>query len=357
MSRFLSQRFSALQPYTPGEQPQDKAYVKLNTNESPFPPAPAVIEAVNAEVLEKLNLYSDPECRALRKKLAAAYGVGWENVFVSNGSDDILNFAFIAFCDKSRPVAFPSLSYGFYPVYARFHQLPYTAVPLRDGFRVDVEDYTAFRANIVLANPNAPTGRAVPVSDIEKLLRTHREYVVLVDEAYIDFGGESCRPLLSQYDNLLICQTFSKSRSMAGARLGFALGSKALIQDLTAIQFSANPYSVNSMTQAAAIAALDSQAYYDKNCRIIAENRAYTVSELDKLDFETVPSVANFIFTRHAKLSGGQLYQGLKDRGVLVRHWENPTIAPYCRVSIGSKEQMDVFLTKAREILEENGYA
>lgn len=353
MSRFLSQRFAGLAAYTPGEQPQDMQYVKLNTNESPFPPSPEVIAAVNTYEVGRLNLYPDPDCRRLRKKLANLYGVGEENVFLSNGSDDILNFAFMAFCDESRPVAFPAISYGFYPVYADLYRLPYAAVPLREGFRLEAEDYCGIGKNIVIANPNAPTGRAVSVPEIEKIVRSNTDHVVLIDEAYVDFGGESCRGLIPQYENLLVCQTFSKSRSMAGGRLGFALGSAGLIADLNKIKFSTNPYNINRLTLVAAEAAVDSNDYYMENCRTIAENRAYTVSKLDQLGFETVPSVANFIFTRRPGMEGDSLYRALKAKGVLVRHWDKPEISDYLRVTIGSREQMDVFLAKVREILEE----
>jgi histidinol-phosphate aminotransferase len=353
MSRFLSQRFADLEAYTPGEQPQDMEYVKLNTNESPFPPSPAVLAAVNAYEVGRLNLYPDPECKNLRRKLAKLYGVGEENVFLSNGSDDILNFAFMAFCDDSRPVAFPALSYGFYPVYANLYRLPYEAIPLREGFVLAAEDYCSLGKNIVLANPNAPTGRIIPVSDIEKILRTNPDHVVVVDEAYIDFGGESCRKLLPKYENLLVCQTFSKSRSMAGGRLGFALGSKGLIEDLNKIKYSTNPYNINRLTQIAAEAAVDSNDYYVQNCKVIEENRAYTVAELDKLGFETLPSMANFIFTRRPGTEGNFLYRSLKQRGVLVRHWDKPEIQDYLRITIGSKAQMDALLQTLKQILRE----
>ena len=355
MSRFLSDRFAALEAYVPGEQPQDMQYVKLNTNESPFPPSPAVVAAVSAAEVGRLNLYPDPACRSLKRKLADHYGLAPENVFLSNGSDDILNFCFMAFCDGSRPVAFPALSYGFYPVYAELYGLDYLAVPLRDGFRLEPEDYQDLGRNIVIANPNAPTGRAISVSEIESILRSNRDHVVVIDEAYVDFGGESCRGLIPQYDNLLVCQTFSKAWSMAGGRLGFALGDAGLIADLEKIKFSTNPYSINRLTQIAAEAALDSADYFAANCRTVAETRAYTVAALDRLGFETVPSVANFIFTRCPRVPGGTLYRRLKEKGVLVRHWDKADIADYCRVTIGSREQMDVFLEKINEILKEEG--
>ena len=353
MSRFLSQRFAALEAYTPGEQPQDMQYVKLNTNESPFPPSPEVIAAVSAAQVAKLNLYPDPTGRVLKEKLAALYGLAPENVFLSNGSDDILNFTFMAFCDESRPVAYPAISYGFYPVYANLYRLPHTEIPLREGFRLEVEDYCGLNQNIVIANPNAPTGRAIAPADVERILASNPDHVVLIDEAYVDFGGESCRGLIPRYDNLLVCQTFSKSRSMAGGRLGFALGSAELIADLEKIKYSTNPYNINRLTLVAAEAAVDSNDYYVRNCRTIAENRAYTVSALAELGFETIPSVANFIFSRHPALQGKELYTKLKKKGVLVRHWDKPEIADYVRITIGSREQMDAFLERTREILKE----
>lgn len=353
MSRFLSQRFAALEAYTPGEQPQDMQYVKLNTNESPFPPSPEVIASVNAAQVAKLNLYPDPTGRALKEKLAALYGLAPENIFLSNGSDDILNFTFMAFCDESRPVAYPAISYGFYPVYANLYRLPHTEIPLRENFRLEPEDYCGLKQNIVIANPNAPTGRAISPADVERILASNPNHVVLIDEAYVDFGGESCRKLIPQYDNLLVCQTFSKSRSMAGGRLGFAMGNAELIADLEKIKYSTNPYNINRLTLIAAEAAVDSNDYYVRNCRTIAENRAYTVSALAELGFETVPSVANFIFSRHPSLQGKELYIELKKKGVLVRHWDKPEIADYVRITIGSREQMDTFLKRTCEILKE----
>ena len=349
----MSARFADLEAYVPGEQPQDMQYVKLNTNESPFPPSPEVIAAVNAYEVGRLNLYPDPDCKRLRKKLADLYEVGEENVFLSNGSDDILNFAFMAFCDAQRPAAFPDISYGFYPVYANLHHVPTTVIPLREDFRLEPEDYCGLHQNVVIANPNAPTGRVISVADIEKIVQTNPDHVVLIDEAYVDFGAESCYPLIKKYENLLVCMTFSKSRSMAGGRLGFALGSAALIEDLNKIKYSTNPYNLNRLTLVAAEAAVDSDAYYKKNAKIIAENRAYTVEELGKLGFTTLPSKANFIFTSCPKLSGGDLYRKLKARGVLVRYWNKPALQNHVRITIGSKEQMDVLLEKVREILKE----
>ena len=352
MSKFISRRFAGLNAYVPGEQPQDMQYIKLNTNESPFPPSPEVLAAVSSAEVAKLNLYPDPDCRILRGKVADLYGVKPENIFLANGSDDILNFFFMAFCDEERPVAFPDITYGFYQVYADLYHLPHNVIPLRENFTLDAGAYCGVNSNVVIANPNAITGRTITVAEIEEILKSNPDYAVLVDEAYVDFGGESCYPLINKYDNLLVCRTFSKSWSMAGARLGYAIGSAGLVEDLNKIKFSTNPYSINRLTLAAGTAAVDSYDYFKSNCCIIVENRAYTVAQLDRLGFETVPSQANFILTRCPGMDGGALYEALKARGVLVRHWNDPKIKDYLRVTIGSREQMDALLNTLKEILK-----
>ena len=352
MSRFISQRFADLKAYVPGEQPQNMNYVKLNTNESPFPPSPEVLAAVSQAEVSKLNLYPDPECMILRGKIADLYGVKPENIFLSNGSDDILNFFFMAFCDEGRPVAFPDITYGFYQVYANLYRLPHKVIPLRDDFTLNPEDYCSIGSNVVIANPNATTGLSISIEEIEQILQTNPDHAVLVDEAYVDFGGESCYRLIDRYDNLLVCRTFSKSWSMAGARLGYAIGSAGLIEDLNKIKFSTNPYSINRLTMLAGIAAVDSYDYFKTNCAIIAENRAYTMEKLARLGFETLPGQANFILTHHPGKDGGALYEGLKAKGVLVRHWNQPRINDYLRITIGSREQMDVLLDTLTEILK-----
>jgi histidinol-phosphate aminotransferase len=352
MSKFLSSRFADLKSYTPGEQPQNMQYVKLNTNESPFPPPPQVLAAVSEAEVSKLNLYPDPDCRELRRKIAELYGVKTENIFLSNGSDDILNFFFMAFCDENRPVVFPDITYGFYQVYADLYRLPRTVIPLREDFTLNYRDYCGVGANVVIANPNATTGISIPVSQIEEVLQSNPDYAVLVDEAYVDFGGESCYRLIDRYDNLVVCRTFSKSWSMAGARLGYAIGSAGLIEDLNKIKFSTNPYSINRLTLAAGSAAVDTYDYFRQNCSVIAENRAFTVAELEKLGFETLPSNANFILTRHPDWAGRDLYEGLKSRCVLVRRWDQARIKDHLRVTIGSRTQMEAFLAALNDILK-----
>ena len=352
MSRFFTERYSSLVPYTPGEQPQDMQYVKLNTNESPFPTSPKAVAAA-AEAAERLRLYSDPECRLLTEKFCEVFGVAKDEVLFTNGSDEILNFAFMAYCDDAHPAAFPNISYGFYPVFAEINRVPYTEIPLRYDFTIDVDAYCGINKTIFIANPNAPTGIALKPAEIEMILRSNPNNVVVIDEAYVDFGAESCLPLTRKYDNLLVAQTFSKSRSMAGARLGFGVGNAEIIRDLNTIKYSTNPYNINSMTMAAGIGVLSDEEYTRKNCLAIQENRAFTVDALRRMGFAVLDSVANFIFAKHASVDGETIYRELKARGVLVRHFTKPAIKDYNRITIGTREQMQTLLDTLNGILEE----
>ncbi len=352
MSRFFSQKYASLEPYVPGEQPQDMFYVKLNTNESPFPPCEAAVKAAE-EAAKKLQLYPDPDSKALVMKLAETYGVLPEQVCVNNGSDETLNFAFMAFCDADTPAVFPDITYGFYPVFARLNGVPYTEIPLEADFTVNVEKYKNAGKTVFIANPNAPTGIALGLKEIAALCETNPENVIVIDEAYVDFGAQSAVKLIDTYENLLVVQTFSKSRSMAGGRLGFGIGSAALISDLNTVKYSTNPYNINRITAAAGQAILENESYTRENCRAIMENRAYTVRALLSLGFTCTDSKSNFIFTKTEKIGGGALYKALKARGVLVRHFNKPRIADYIRVTVGSREQMDTFIARVKEILEE----
>ena len=352
MSRFFSEKFASLMPYVPGEQPKERQYVKLNTNESPFPPSSAVRAAVGGQV-DKLQLYSDPECVRLREKLAEVYGVKQTQVIVTNGSDEVLNFAFMAYGDRAHPLAFADITYGFYPVFAQLNGIPYEVIPLREDFTMDPEDYVGIHKTIVIANPNAPTGLAMSLEDIERILISNPDNVVIVDEAYVDFGGESAVRLVDRYENLLVTQTFSKSRSMAGARLGFGIGSEKLVADLNTIRYSTNPYNVNRMTEAAGIAALEENEYYTKNCETIRCNRKLTEKTLKKFGFNVIPSLANFVFAKASWMDGGQLYRKLKDRGILVRHFDKERIRDYVRITIGTAEQMDALFATIEEIRKE----
>lgn len=349
MSRFLSDKFSGLEEYTPGEQPQDKKYIKLNTNESPYPPSVKVIEAVNGSEVADLRLYCDPDCKKLKKALAKLYGVGEENIFLSNGSDDILNFAFMAYGD--RGATFADITYGFYGVFAQLHGVEANIVPLKNDFTLDIEGFKNKNELVVIANPNAPTGIALSLDTIEDIVKSNPESVVLIDEAYVDFGGESCYKLTEKYKNLLCVQTFSKSRSLAGGRLGFAIASKELIADLEKIKYSTNPYNINRLTQAAGLATVEDDEYYSQNCIKIINTRENVRKELEKLGFDVLESKSNFLFAKSNKIGGEELYLKLKDKGVLVRHFTKERIKDYNRITIGSAEEMDIFLEKVKEIL------
>ena len=349
MSRFLDEKFSALKEYVPGEQPRDKKYIKLNTNESPFPPSVSVLEAVNSEEVKNLRLYSDPSNKALKEKLAEIYKVGPDNIYVSNGSDDILNFAFMAFGD--RGAAFPDITYGFYKVFAKLYGIDSQIIPLEEDFSIDENKYFGLDKLIVIANPNAPTGLSLSLDKIEKIVSSNKNSVVLIDEAYVDFGGESCYNLIDKYDNLLVVRTFSKSRSLAGARLGFAIASKEIIKDLEKLKFSTNPYDINRLTQAAGVAALEQDDYYTANCKKIIENREFTANALKEMGFSVIDSDANFLFVKSDKISGLDFYLKLKEKGVLIRHFTDERICEYNRVTIGSREEMEIFLEKTAEIL------
>lgn len=352
MSKFFSERFENLIPYTPGEQPRDMQYIKLNTNESPFPPADAVTKAVGEES-RKLQLYSDPDCKRLTEAIASLYKVKPSQVIAVNGSDEVLNFAFVAFADEKHPLAFADITYGFYPVFAELNRIPYREIPLQADFSIRVDDYIGIPNTVVIANPNAPTGKYLPLSEIERIVASDPNRVVVVDEAYIDFGGESAVTLVDKYDNLLVTQTFSKSRSMAGARLGFGIGNERLIADLHTIRYSTNPYNVNRMTEAAGVAALAENGYYMNNCKTIMENRAYTIEALRELGFEVLDSMANFVFARSSCIGGEELYRKLKQRGILVRHFKKERIKDYNRITVGTLEQMQALIRTVKEILEE----
>ena len=353
MSRFFTDRLSQLTPYIPGEQPKDMQYIKLNTNESPFPPSKSVNEAVYNES-QKLQLYSDPENINVRRELARVYGVDTSQVIVTNGSDEVLNFAFMAFADEKKPLIFPDITYGFYPVFAELNRIPYQEKRLKSDFTIDINDYIGANKTVVIANPNAPTGIALSLQDIETIVASNPDNVVIIDEAYVDFGADSAVSLIDKYDNLLVVQTFSKSRSMAGARLGFAIGDERLIADLNTIKYSTNPYNVNRMTDAAGTAALLDNVYYMDNCKTIITNREWTVRELQKLDFEVLPSKANFVFAKSDKIDGEKLYIKLKEQGILVRHFSKDAICQYNRITIGTMEQMQKLIKTITLILEEN---
>lgn len=337
--------------YVPGEQPRDKAYIKLNTNESPFPPAPSVAAAMTAGEVEDLRLYCDPTAKALKEKLAKLYGLKPENIYLGNGSDEVLYFLFLAYGHNGA--AFPDISYGFYPVFARICGIPSLEIPLEGDFTIDPMKYHGLNRLIVIANPNAPTGLTITLDAIEGILGANPDSVVAIDEAYVDFGGESAYPLMEQYPNLVVVRTFSKSRCMAGARLGYALGPAPLIADLEKIKFSINPYNVNRLTMRLGQATVDAEGYYMDRCAEIIRIREHTAEKLRSLGFTVLPSKTNFLFAKTDKMDGAALYRELKNRGILVRHFKNARISKFVRITIGTAGQMDVCLGAIRDILEE----
>ena len=353
MSRFLSPTLAAVTPYTPGEQPQDQQYIKLNTNESPYLPSPAVIAAVSEHEVEKLRLYSDPACADLLKAAAAHFGLQPEQIMPGNGSDENLFFALRAFCDADHPLAYADITYGCYGVWCGLMHVPSHIIPLKEDFTLDPKDYYGLNQTIVLANPNAPTGIALPRAEIEGILKANPNNVVIVDEAYVDFGGESCVPLIDQYENLLVVQTFSKSRQLAGARLGLAMGNAKLIADLNRVKFSLNPYNINRLTLKAGQAALEDTAYFDTTRAAIVETRSWTRQQLEARGFTVLDSRSNFLFARTARQDGGTLYRKLKENGVLVRHFDAPRIRSWLRITIGTPAQMQALLAALDKILED----
>lgn len=350
MSRYFSKKFKALVPYTPGEQPKEMKYIKLNTNESPFPPSERAMKKA-AEAVKNLQLYCDPECRALVKKASEVFSVDTDEILFTNGSDEILNFAFSAFCDETHPAVFPDITYGFYPVFAEINRVPYEEIPLKDNFTISVDDYIGINKTIFIANPNAPTGIALSLNDIEKIVSSNPESVVVIDEAYVDFGTKSAVSLIHKYSNLLVTQTFSKSRSLAGGRLGFGIACKELIADLNTIKYSTNPYNINSLTQAVGAGVLEDEEYTKSNCKTIIENREYLTKKLEAMGFFVLPSKANFVFARHDKIDGRALYEALKGKGVLVRHFDSERLRDYNRITVGTKEQIDILTQKIAEEL------
>lgn len=352
MSRYLKEELQILRAYTPGEQPQDQAYIKLNTNESPYPPAPSVAAAITRQEVEQLRLYSDPTGAELKEKLARLYGMEPENVFLSNGSDEALNFAFLAY--GAAGVAYPDISYGFYPVFAQLHQLDAVEISLKEDFTVDYRDYCGIGRMVVLANPNAPTGRSIPVAEIRQICQSNPDHVVLIDEAYVDFGGQTALPLVQEFDNLLVSRTFSKSRCLAGGRLGYAFGSRALIEDLEKIKYSTNPYNLDRLTLRLGAATVEAEDYYREKCAAICAARQWTAGQLEALGFQVLPSQANFLFAKTEAMDGQALYQALKCRGILVRHFSHPRICQYNRITIGTQAQMEQLVQTLKEVLYEN---
>lgn len=352
MSQFFSSKYSKLTPYTPGEQPKDTQYIKLNTNESPYKPSVNAVRLAS-EAAKNLQLYSDPQCRDLIKTASQIFNIEDDQIIFTNGSDDVLNFAFMAFCDENTPAVFPDITYGFYPVFAQLNNIKYKEIPLNDDFTINIDDYKNVGATIFIANPNAPTGIALNLNQIEEIVKSNPNNVVIIDEAYVDFGANSSISLINKYSNLLVTQTFSKSRSLAGGRLGFAIGNKEFIRDLNTIRYSTNPYNINSMTMAAGIGTLIDDDYSKNNCKKIINTRQWTSDKLKGLGFVLTDSVANFLFAKHPQFSGEDIYLKLKEKGVLVRHFDKEKLTDYNRITIGSDEQMKIFIDTLTIVLEE----
>lgn len=351
MSSFLSKNYEKLVPYVPGEQVNEKV-IKLNTNESPFPPSPKVKEVLSEAVIDKLNLYSDPELKELRKAIAEQFDVTPDMVFCGNGSDDVLAFAIMGFCGRGGKLCCPEISYGFYPVYADIFGVELEQIPLKDDFSVDANDYIGKGKNIVIANPNAPTGLLLSLDEVEKIVASNPDNIVIMDEAYIAFGGESCMGLVKKYNNLLVTRTFSKSHSLAGLRVGFGIGSKEIIDDLNKLKYSFNPYNLNTLSIKAAAAAIADIGYYNANIAKIIENREKTTAQLKELGFKCTDSKANFIFASHDKIPAAELAAELRKKGILIRYFNKPKIDNYLRITVGSADEMQALVDAIKEITE-----
>lgn len=352
MSRLWSDLTHTLSPYVPGEQPRIAGLIKLNTNEHPLPPSPRALAAIAAEATETLRLYPDPEATELRQVLAAYHGLDAAQVFVGNGSDEVLAHAFAALLKHDAPLLYPDITYSFYPVYSRLFGIEAQTVPLDGAFQIQVADYRRPAGAIILPNPNAPTGVALPLTDIETLLADHPEIPVVIDEAYVDFGAETAIPLIARYPNLLVVRTFSKSRALAGLRVGYALGHPGLIQALTRVKDSFNSYPLGRPAQAGAIASVQDEGYFRQTLATLIATRERMVEGLTALGFETLPSSANFVFTRHPQHSGAALAAALRERAILVRRWDAPRIGDWLRITVGTEAQTDSLSAALQEIIQ-----
>ena len=351
MKEFWSGRIRDAVPYVPGEQPRERKFIKLNTNECPYPPSPRVVEAIRQAAGDELRLYPDPECLALRRAIAKREGLKPEQVFCSNGSDEVLAFAFQAFFDPEREIVFPRITYSFYPVYTDYFGLRCRRVPMNPDFSDPVDELCGSNGGVVLCNPNAPTGIAVGLDVVEKLLRANPDVAVIVDEAYVDFGARSAVPLIDKYPNLLVVQTASKSRALAGLRVGWAMGQENLISGLRCVRDSINSYTVDRVAQAGARAAIEDEDYFQSIRRRVMDTRERTAKVLKQMGFIVLPSQANFLFLSHPNHGGKELLDALRERGILVRWWSDPPIENWLRVTIGTDEEMEEFARGMREIV------
>jgi histidinol-phosphate aminotransferase len=352
MSRYWSDVVHGLTPYVPGEQPKLANLVKLNTNENPYGPSPRVLDAVRAEAADTLRLYPDPNSDRLRAGIAAYHGVEPDHVFVGNGSDEVLAHAFMALLKHDQPILFPDISYSFYPVYCGLYEIAYRQIPLTESFEIRADDYLTPNGGVIFPNPNAPTGRLLALEEVERLLAGNPESVVVIDEAYIDFGGESAVRLVARYPQLLVVRTLSKSHALAGLRVGYAIGHPHLIEALNRVKDSFNSYPLDRFAQAGALASMEDSAYFESICAKVVATRARLVHEMEKLGFDVLPSTANFIFARHPVRDGGELAAALRERSIIVRHFKNPArIAPFLRITVGTDAQCDALLAALKAIV------
>ncbi len=350
MSRFIDQRLACFEAYIPGEQPEPGKFIKLNTNEFPYPPAPGVDKAA-IDAVESMHLYSDLTCKKLTESFERVFGFGKTNVVFTNGSDEALYLSFLAFCGKSTGVAFADITYGFYEVYADLCGIEKKIIPLDSNLSIDPEDYFGLSKTIFIANPNAPTGKKLTVAEIEKIVQNNSDNVVVIDEAYADFSGETCAPLIEKYENIVVIGTFSKSRGMAGARLGYLIACENLVQDIQKVKFSINPYNVNSITQAVGTAVLNNDAYYKERVAEICNTRDAFAKQLSPIGFEVIPSKTNFIFAKHSYLKGIHIANELRNRGILIRRFDKERINDYLRITVGTPEQMGKVFDALKEIV------
>ncbi len=351
MSKYWSELTKGLVPYVPGEQPKVQNLIKLNTNENPYPPSPAVIEAVNNFDKGRLRFYPDPNSDVLKQALANYYSVSKRQVFVGNGSDEVLALAFMAFFKQAKAILFPDISYSFYPVYCNLFDIQYQQPALNDAFDIVLDEYLRDNGGIIFPNPNAPTGRVIELEQLHNLLQANTESVVIVDEAYIDFGGETAIALVDQFPNLLVVQTFSKSRSLAGSRVGFAIGDAELIEGLERVKNSFNSYPLDMLAVVAAVAALADKEYFEQTQKKIIASRDWLDAELKQLGFEVLPSAANFVFASHPEHDAAQLFALLRDRKVLVRYFSSPRIDQHLRISVGTQQECESLVAALKEIL------
>lgn len=351
MSRFWSPIVHTLTPYVPGEQPRMAGLVKLNTNENPYPPSPKVLAAIAAETGDGLRLYPDPVSLKLRTAIGALHDVDPSEVFVGNGSDEVLAHAFMGLFSHDRPLLFPDITYSFYPVYCGLYGVRYVTVPLDDAMQVRVDDYRQPAGAIILPNPNAPTGSALPLAEIERLVSEHPDAVVAIDEAYVDFGGESAIPLVKRYPNLLVIHTLSKSRSLAGLRVGFAIGQRPLIEALERVKDSFNSYPLDRLAAVGATAAIEDSAWFDETRGKVMASRARLTAEFEAMGFVVLPSAANFVFARHPAHAGAELARKLRERAIIVRHFNKPRIEDYLRITIGTDDECDRLIEALRDIV------